>query len=69
MSKKSAALQKIEDHEKLCRLMQKQTFAEIKDLKCQVRRMEIILIVVCVFLLMEFESARNFIKSILDIVF
>jgi len=69
MSKKSAALQKIEDHEKLCRLMQKQTFAEIKDLKCQVRRMERILIVVCVFLLMEFESARNFIKSILDIVF
>jgi hypothetical protein len=66
---KSNALQRIEDHEKLCRLMQKQTFAEIQDLKGQVRRMERILIVVCVFLLMEFDSARNFIRSILDIVF
>ena len=32
MAKKSA-LQKIEDHEKLCRIMQKQTFEQIKEIK------------------------------------
>ena len=32
MAKKSA-LQKIEDHEKLCRIMQKQTFEQIKEVK------------------------------------
>ena len=39
MAKKSA-LQKIEDHEKLCRLMQKQTFEQIKEIKERVLRME-----------------------------
>ena len=39
MSKKSA-LQKIEDHEKLCRIMQKQTFEQIKEIKERVTRME-----------------------------
>jgi|TARA_R100001594_G_scaffold73670_1_gene108190 hypothetical protein len=39
MAKKSA-LQKIEDHEKLCRIMQKQTFEQIKEIKERVSRME-----------------------------
>jgi len=39
MARKSA-LQKIEDHEKLCRIMQKQTFEQIKDIKDRVSRME-----------------------------
>ena len=39
MAKKSA-LQKIEDHEKLCRIMQKQTFEQIKEIKDRVTRME-----------------------------
>ena len=39
MAKKSA-LQKIEDHEKLCRIMQKQTFEKIKEIKERVTRME-----------------------------
>ena len=39
MAKKSA-LQKIEDHEKLCRIMQKQTFEQIKDVKERLARME-----------------------------
>ena len=39
MAKKSA-LQKIEDHEKLCRIMQKQTFKQIKEIKERVTRME-----------------------------
>ena len=39
MAKKSA-LQKIEDHEKLCRIMQKQTFERIKEIKERVTRME-----------------------------
>jgi len=30
---KRSALQKIEDHEKLCRIMQKQTFEQIKEMK------------------------------------
>mgnify|MGYP003651671276 FL=1 len=39
MAKKSA-LQKIEDHEKLCRIMQKQTFEQIKEVKQRLERME-----------------------------
>ena len=39
MAKKSA-LQKIESHEKLCRIMQKQTFEQIKEIKERVSRME-----------------------------
>ena len=39
MAKKSA-LQKIEDHEKLCRIMQKQAFEQIKEIKERVTRME-----------------------------
>ena len=39
MAKKSA-LQKIEDHEKLCRIMQKQTFEQIKEMKERIRRIE-----------------------------
>jgi hypothetical protein len=62
-----SALEKIEYHEKICRIMQKQTFAEIKELKNQVRRMEWILIVIGVFLVMEFDSAKTFLKTILEI--
>ena len=39
MARKSA-LQKIESHEKLCRIMQKQTFEQIKEIKDRVSRME-----------------------------
>ena len=39
MTKKSA-LEKIESHEKLCRIMQKQTFEQIKEIKERVTRME-----------------------------
>ena len=39
MARKSA-IQKIEDHEKLCRIMQKQTFEQIKEIKERVSRME-----------------------------
>ena len=39
MTKKSA-LQRIESHEKLCRIMQKQTFEQIKEIKDRVSRME-----------------------------
>ena len=37
---KKSALQKIEDHEKLCRIMQKQTFDQIKEVKERIARME-----------------------------
>ena len=37
MAKKSA-LQKIEDHEKLCRIMQKQTFEQIKEIRERIKR-------------------------------
>ena len=30
---KRSALQKIDEHEKLCRIMQKQTFEQIKEMK------------------------------------
>ena len=34
------ALQKIEDHEKLCRIMQKQTFEQIKEMQDRIKRLE-----------------------------
>ena len=39
------ALQKIESHEKLCRIMQKQTHEKIKQLENQITRIEKILLV------------------------
>ncbi len=44
MARKSA-LQKIESHEKLCRIMQKQTHDKITDLQNQITRIERILLV------------------------
>ena len=38
------ALQKIEDHEKLCRIMQKQTFEQIKQMKERIRRIEYMIV-------------------------
>ena len=40
MTKKDDAIQRIESHEKLCRIMQKQTFEQIKEIKERVSRME-----------------------------
>ena len=42
---KQNALQKIEDHEKLCRIMQKQTHDKIHKLEQQINRVESILLV------------------------
>ena len=39
------ALQKIEEHEKLCRIMQKQTYDKIHKLEHQINRIESILLV------------------------
>jgi len=44
MAKKSA-LEKIESHEKLCRIMQKQTHDKILKLEQQINRVESILLV------------------------
>ena len=44
MAKKSA-LQKIESHEKLCRIMQKQTHDKIHKIEHQINRIESILLV------------------------
>ena len=43
MAKKSA-FQKIDDHEKLCRIMQKQTFEQIKEMKERIRRIEYMIV-------------------------
>lgn len=40
MAKKPLALQKIENHEKLCRIMQKQTFEQIKEMQERIKRIE-----------------------------
>ena len=45
MSNKNSALQKIESHEKLCRIMQKQTHEKMKQLENQITRIEKILLV------------------------
>ena len=42
---KNNALQKIESHEKLCRIMQKQTHDKILKLEKQINRVESILLV------------------------
>ena len=43
MTKKSA-LQKIEAHEKLCRIMQKQTFEQIKEMRARIKRIEYMIV-------------------------
>ena len=43
--KKENALQRIESHEKLCRIMQKQTYDKINKLEKQINRIESILLV------------------------
>ena len=45
MPSKQDALQKIESHEKLCRIMQKQTHDKILKLETQINRVESILLV------------------------
>ena len=52
MAKKST-LQKIEDHEKLCRIMQRQTFDQIKELKSQIVRIERLLIGTAAFVIVS----------------
>ena len=42
---KDSALQRIESHEKLCRIMQKQTHEKIASMKKQIDRIESILLV------------------------
>ena len=43
--KKDNSLQKIKSHEKLCRIMQKQTYDKIHKLEHQINRLESILLV------------------------
>jgi len=45
MPSKQDALQKIESHEKLCRIMQKQTYDRMNQLQTQITRIERILLV------------------------
>ena len=52
MARKSA-LQKIEDHEKLCRIMQRQTFEQIKEMKAQIVRIERLLIGTAAFIIIS----------------
>ena len=42
---KDNALQRIESHEKLCRIMQKQTYERMNQLQTQITRIERILLV------------------------
>ena len=52
MARKSA-LQKIEDHEELCRIMQRQTFDQIKEMKTQIVRIERLLIGTAAFIIIS----------------
>ena len=63
MTRKSA-LQKIEAHEKLCRIMQRQTFDQIKELKAQIVRIERLLIGTAAFIIISLILIRNIIKKI-----
>ena len=50
---KDNALQRIESHEKLCRIMQRQTFDQIKELKAQIVRIERLLIGTAAFIIIS----------------
>ena len=50
---RTSALQKIEDHEKLCRIMQRQTFDQIKEMKTQIVRIERLLIGTAAFIIIS----------------
>ena len=50
---KRSALDRIESHEKLCRIMQKQTFEQIQELKSQIVRIERILIGTAAFIIIS----------------
>ena len=50
---KESAIQKIEAHEKLCRIMQKQTFDQIKEMKAQIVRIERLLIGTAAFIIIS----------------
>ena len=50
------ALQKIEDHEKLCRIMQKQTHQKINAIEKQICRIETILLTSVGFLITGMAS-------------
>ena len=52
MARKSA-LEKIEYHEKVCRMMQKQTFDQIAELKSQIIRIERIMIGTAAFVIVS----------------
>ena len=52
MARKSA-LEKIEYHEKICRIMQRQTFEQIQALKNQIIRIERILIGTAAFVIIS----------------
>ena len=41
---KKSALEKIESHEKLCRIMQKQTFEQIKEMQERIKRLEYLIV-------------------------
>jgi hypothetical protein len=53
---KKNALQKIEDHEKLCRIMQKQTHQKINAIEKQICRIETILLTSVGFLIAGLAS-------------
>ena len=44
MAKTDSALQRIDSHEKLCRIMQKQTQEDIKNLRSDIARIEKIML-------------------------
>jgi len=41
---KRSTLQKIDEHEKLCRIMQKQTFEQIREMRERIKRIEYMII-------------------------
>ena len=50
---RDSAIQKIESHEKLSRIMQKQTFDQIKEMKAQIVRIERLLIGTAAFVIIS----------------
>ena len=68
MARKDEALQKIESHEKLCRIMQKQTHDKIHSIETQIQRIESILLITSGALISGLINAPEVISNILSIL-
>lgn len=60
-----SALIRINEHEKLCRIMQKETFAKIEELKNRIARLEKVLIISITMIMTAMGTTIFFLLNLL----